>query len=148
MAINQKNSALGPYVTCFQDILLHGQDIRSIKRAIGEFNSDYQIFSDIGDHVQEDIRRTNYAGWRSSGMVSLTLLHKGVFNIQQCTKHEWRSGKDHRSQLGRGRVLWIKATTITGKKVNIINVYQATSKNHEQQEKKNFFMAFGNPAFG
>jgi hypothetical protein len=25
--------------------------------------------------------------WRSSGMASLTLLHKGVFNIQQCTKH-------------------------------------------------------------
>ena len=68
-------------------------------------------------------------------MASLTLLHKGVFNIQQCTKHEWRSGKDRKSQLGRGRVLWIKATTITGKKVNIINVYQATSKNHEQQEK-------------
>jgi hypothetical protein len=68
-------------------------------------------------------------------MASLTLLHKGVFNIQQCTKHEWRSGKDRRSQLGRGRVLWIKATTITGKTVNIINVYQATSKNHEQQEK-------------
>jgi hypothetical protein len=77
--------ALGPYVTCFQDILLHGQDIRSIKRAIGEFNSDYQIFSDIGAHAQDDIRRTNYAVWRSSDMVSLTMIHKDVFNIQQCT---------------------------------------------------------------
>ncbi len=68
-------------------------------------------------------------------MASLTMLHKGIFNIHQCTKYEWCTGKDHRSQLGRGRVLWIKATTITGEKVNIINVYQATSKNHEQQER-------------
>ncbi len=135
MDVIEDTLVLGPYVTCFQDILLHGQDIHRIKRAIGEFNSDYQIFSDIGAHTQDDIRRTNYAGWRSSDMASLTMLHKGVFNIQQCTKHEWRSDKDRRSQLGRGRVLWIKATTIEGKKVNIINVYQATSENHEQQEK-------------
>jgi hypothetical protein len=63
------------------------------------------------------------------------MLHKGVFNIHQYTKHEWRKDKDGRSQMGKGLVLWIKATTITGKKVNIINVYQATSKNHEQQER-------------
>jgi hypothetical protein len=68
-------------------------------------------------------------------MASLTMLHKGIFNIHQCTKYEWCTGKDRRSQLARGRVLWIKSTTITGEKVNIINVYQATSKNHEQQER-------------
>jgi len=135
MDVIEDTLTLNPYVTCFQDILLHGQDIRSIKRAIGEFSSDYHIFSDIGAHANDDIRRTNYAGWRSSGMVSLTMLHRGIFNIHQCTKYEWRTGKDRRSQLGRGRVLWIKATTITGKKVNIINVYQATSRNHEQQER-------------
>jgi hypothetical protein len=37
--------------------------------------------------------------------------------------------------MGRGLVLWIKPVTVTGKKVNIINVYQTTSKNHEQQER-------------
>jgi hypothetical protein len=135
MEVIEDTLALGPYVTCFQDILLHGQDIRSIKRAIGAVNSDYHIFTDIGAHTQDDIRRTNYAGWSSSGMASLTMLHKGIFHSHQCTKYDWRTGKDRRSQLGKGRVLWIKATTITGKKVNIINVYQATSKNHEQQER-------------
>ncbi len=99
MDVIEDTLALGPYVTCFQDI----------------------YYTD----------KTSTA----SREVSLAMLHKGVFNIHQCTKHEWRSGKDRRSQLARGRVLWIKATTITGKKVNIINVYQATSQNHEQQEK-------------
>jgi hypothetical protein len=55
MDVIEDTLALGPYVTCFLGILLHGQDIHRIKRAIGEFNSDYQIFSDIGAHVQDDI---------------------------------------------------------------------------------------------
>jgi hypothetical protein len=88
MDVIEDTLTLNPYVTCFQDILLHGQDIRSIKRAIGEFSSDYHIFSDIGAHANDDIRRTNYAGWRSSGMASLTMLHRGIFNIHQCTKYE------------------------------------------------------------
>ena len=51
MDVIEDTLTLNPYVTCFQDILLHGQDIRSIKRAIGEFSSDYHIFSDIGAHA-------------------------------------------------------------------------------------------------
>jgi hypothetical protein len=82
MDVIEDTLALGPYVACLQDILLHEQDIRSIKRAIGEFSSEYHIFSDIGAHVNDDIQKTDYSGWRSSGMSSLTMLHKGIFNIQ------------------------------------------------------------------
>jgi hypothetical protein len=39
------------------------------------------------------------------------MLHKGIFNLQKCTKHEWCTGKDRRSQLGRGQILWIKTVT-------------------------------------
>ena len=88
MDVVEDTLALGPYVTCFQDILLHGQDTHIIKRAIGEFNPDYHIFSDIGAHANDDIRRPIHAGWRSSGMVSLTMIHEGIFNIHQCTKYE------------------------------------------------------------
>jgi hypothetical protein len=36
--------------------------------------------------------------------------------------------------LGHGRVLWIKAVTVTGQKVNIVNVYQHTSKYPQKQQ--------------
>jgi hypothetical protein len=72
MDVIEDTLALGPYMSCFQDILL-----------------------------------PNYSDWRSSDMVNLTMLHKGIFNIQKYTKYEWSTGKDHRCQLGRGRVLWI-----------------------------------------
>ena len=35
--------ALGPYITCLPNVLMHGQDTHSIKRVIGEFSSVYQI---------------------------------------------------------------------------------------------------------
>jgi hypothetical protein len=37
MDVIEDTLALGLYVTFFQDILLHGQDIHNIKRVIGEF---------------------------------------------------------------------------------------------------------------
>ena len=131
MDVIEDTVALGLYIACLQDVLLHGQNIRSIKKAIGEFSSAYRIFSDTSAHVNDDVRKANYSGWRSSGMSSITLLHKGVFNIQQCKKHELRTGRGRRTSLGRGRVLWIKAVTASGRKVNIVNVYQATSSNQE-----------------
>jgi hypothetical protein len=39
MDVIENTLALGPYVACFQDILLHGQDIRNIKREIGEIKA-------------------------------------------------------------------------------------------------------------
>ncbi len=68
--------------------------------------------------------------------MSYLLRHRYTYERRyQNTKYEWNTGKDRRSQLGRGRVLWVKTVTTTGKKVNIINVYQATSTNHKQQER-------------
>ena len=127
--------ALGTYVSCMQDVLLHGQNLRSVKRSISDLNPQYQIFADIVRHDTDDIRGKNYAGWGSSGMACLTMLHKDIFNISLCRKYEWRSGKDRRSSLGRGRVLWIKAVTVTGQRVDIVNVYQYTS-NYPQKQRR------------
>ena len=44
MDLIEDTLALGPYIVCLQDILIHGQDIHNIKRTIGEFNSAYHIF--------------------------------------------------------------------------------------------------------
>jgi hypothetical protein len=33
--------AMGPQVACFQDILIHGQDIRRVRKSIGDINPDY-----------------------------------------------------------------------------------------------------------
>jgi hypothetical protein len=118
-----------------QDVLLHGQNLRSVKRSISDLNPQYQIFADIARHDTDDIRGKNYAGWGSSGMACLTMLHKDIFNITLCRKYEWRSGKDRRTSLGRGRVLWIKAVTVTGQRVNIVNVYQYTS-NYPQNQRR------------
>ena len=80
--------ALGPYVSCMQDVLLHGQNLRSVKRSITGLNPNYQIFPDIAQHATDDIRKRNYAGWVSSGMTCLTMLHKDIFNIPLCRKYE------------------------------------------------------------
>ena len=106
MDVVEDTLALGTYVSCMQDVLLHGQNLRSVKRSIADLNPNYQIFSDIARHDTDDIRSKNYAGWGSSGMACLTMIHKDIFNIPLCRKHEWRSGKDRRTTLGRGRVLW------------------------------------------
>jgi hypothetical protein len=135
MDVVEDTLALGTYVSCMQDVLLHGQNLRSVKRSITDLNPNYQIFSDIARHDTDDIRSKNYAGWGSSGMACLTMLHKDIFNIPSCHKHEWRSGKDRHTTLGRGRVLWIKAVTVTGQKVDIVNVYQHTSKYPQKQQR-------------
>ncbi len=135
MDVVEDTLALGTYVSCMQDVLLHGQNLRSVKRSITDLNPNYQIFSDIARHDTDDIRSKNYVGWGSSGMACLTILHKDIFNIPSCHKHEWRSGKDRRTTLGRGRVLWIKAVTVTGQKVDIVNVYQHTSKYPQKQQR-------------
>jgi hypothetical protein len=116
-----------------QDVLLHGQNLRSVKRSITDLNPNYQILSDITRHDTDDIRSKNYAGWGSSGMTCLTMLQKDIFNISLCRKHEWRSGKDRHTT--RGRVLWIKVVTVTGQKVDIVNVYQHTSKYPQKQQR-------------
>lgn len=85
--------------------------------------------------MNDDIRKTNYSGWRRSGMVILTLLYRGIFNIQQYTKYEWCTDRDRPTLLGRGRVVWIKTVTVSRRKVNIVNVYQTTSTSQEQEEK-------------
>ena len=72
---------LGPYVSCMQDVFLHGQNLRSVKRSITDLNPNYQMFSDIAGHATDDIRKRNYTGWDSSGMTFLTMLHKDIFNI-------------------------------------------------------------------
>ena len=54
--------AMGPQVICFQDILIHGQDIRSVRKSIGDINPDYQVFSDHGSFAPDDFRKQNYAG--------------------------------------------------------------------------------------
>jgi hypothetical protein len=38
-------------------------------------------------------------------------------------------------RLWRGRVLWVKARTLSGKLVNIVNVYQATANQPEMQKR-------------
>jgi len=77
--------AMGPQVACFQDILIHGQDIRSVRKSIGDINPDYQIFSDHGSCAPDDFRRLNYAGCGASGLASLTLLNKRSFDILNTT---------------------------------------------------------------
>ena len=75
-------------------------------------------------------------GWGASGLASLTLLNKRVFDIPHYKIHEWRLGKDRKGILGSGRILWIKARTLTGKTINIVTVvYQATSDNAELQKR-------------
>ena len=126
--------SLGPYVTCFQDVLIHGQNARGIRRAIESISPDYLTFMDTDSLASNDIRKTNYGGWWASGMGCLTLLQKRVFDTQKCVKLEWRDHNDRRTNLGKGRILWIKATTVTGKRVNILNVYQATSDKPDVQQ--------------
>ena len=60
--------SLGPYVTCFQDVLIHGQNARGIRRALENINPDYLTFMDTGSFAPNDIRKTNYGGWRASDM--------------------------------------------------------------------------------
>ena len=38
-------------------------------------------------------------------------------------------------RLGRGRILWIKARTLSGETINIVNVYQTTSDKLEMQKR-------------
>jgi hypothetical protein len=137
MDVVEDTVALGTYVSCMQDVLLYGQNLRSVKRSITDLNPNYQIFSDIARHDTDDIRRKNNAGWGSSGMTCLTMIHKDIFNISLCRKHEWRSDKDRHTTLGRGRVLWIKAVTVTGQRVDIVNVYQHTSRYPQKQRVYN-----------
>ena len=127
--------AMGPLVSCFQDVLIHGQDIRSVRKSIGDINPDYQVFSDTGSFAPDDFRKLNYAGWGASGLASLTLLNKRAFDIPNCKIHEWRNGKERKGRLGRGRILWIKARTLSGKSINIVNVYQATADKPEMQKR-------------
>ncbi len=84
---------MGPLVPCFQDVLVHGQDVRSIRKTIRGINSDYQA------------------------------------------KYTNEVLESRRARLGSGRILWIKARTSLGNAVNIINVYQATSKNPALQQR-------------
>jgi hypothetical protein len=112
MDVVEDTLALGTYVSCMQDVLLHGQNLRSVKRSIADLNPNYQIFSDIARHDTDDIRRKNYAGWGS-----------------------------------RGRVLWIKAVTVTGQKVDIVNVYQHTSKYPQKQQRLQEALAIADQAF-
>ena len=58
------------YIRVLQDVLLHGQNLRSVKRSIADLNPNYQILSDIARHDTDDIRSKNYAGWDSSGILS------------------------------------------------------------------------------
>jgi hypothetical protein len=126
---------MGPLVSCVQDILIHGQDIRSVRKSIGDINPDYQVFSDTGSFVPDDFRKLNYAGWGASGLASLTLLNKRAFDIPNCKIHEWRNDKELKGRLGRGRILWIKARTLSGKSINIVNVYQATVDKPEMSKR-------------
>ena len=123
--------AMGPQVVCFQDVLIHGRDIRSVRKSIGDINPDYQVFSDHGSFAPDDFRKLNYAGWGASGLASLTLLNKRAFDISHCRIHEWRNAKERKVRLGKGRVLWVKARTLSGKLVNIVNVYQTTANQPE-----------------
>ena len=59
MDVVEDTLALGTYVSCMQDVLLHGQNLRSVKRSIADLNPNYQIFSDIARHDTDDIRRKN-----------------------------------------------------------------------------------------
>jgi endonuclease/exonuclease/phosphatase family metal-dependent hydrolase len=68
-------------------------------------------------------------------MASLTLLNKRAFDIPHCKIHEWRNARERKVRLGKGRVLWIKARTLSGKMVNIVNVYQTTA-NHPEMQKR------------
>jgi hypothetical protein len=55
--------AMGPLVSYFQDILIHGQDIRSVRKSIGDINPDYQVFSDHGSFTPDDFRKLHYTRW-------------------------------------------------------------------------------------
>ncbi len=62
-------------------------------------------------------------------------MNKRTFDIPNCKIHEWRNGKERNRRLGRGRILWIKARTLSGKTINIVNVYQATADKPEMQKR-------------
>jgi len=51
-------------------------------------------------------------------MTRITLLHKSALNISLRRKFKWGTEKDGRSNLGRGRVLWIKIVTESGRKIH------------------------------
>jgi hypothetical protein len=53
---------MGSLVSCFQDVLIHGQDIRSVWKSIGDINPDYQVFSDTGSFTSDDCRKTKLRG--------------------------------------------------------------------------------------
>jgi hypothetical protein len=78
---------------CYTCIIysLSRQDIRSVRKSIGDINPDYQVFSDHGSFARDDFRKLNYAGWGASGLVSLTLLNKRAFDIPHCRIHECRN---------------------------------------------------------
>jgi hypothetical protein len=48
---------MGPQVACFQDILIHGRDIRSVRKSIRDINPDYQVFSDHGSFAPDHFRK-------------------------------------------------------------------------------------------
>jgi hypothetical protein len=78
----------------------HGKDIRSVKRVIEEMNPNDKVFVDTGRHANDDIRKKKiYAGWGSSGMVSITLFHKAALNTYLRQKLEWRTWKDWWAQI-------------------------------------------------
>jgi hypothetical protein len=135
MHMLEETLAMGPFVSCYQDVLIHGQDIRSVKRAIGNINPDYQVFSDTGSFAPDDFRKINYAGWGASDLAILTLLNKRIFDIPNCKIHDWRNSKERTRRLGRGRILWIKARTLAGTTINVVNVYQATADKPDVQKR-------------
>jgi len=122
MDVVENTIAEGYSVVCFQDVLFHGKDFRSVKRVIEGLNPNDKVFVDTGRHANDDIRKKKiYAGWGSSGMVSITLLHRAELSTSLCQKLEWRTGKDWCSNFGSGRVLWVEAITSSGKKVNRVS---------------------------
>jgi hypothetical protein len=87
-------------------------------RVIEEVNPNDKVFVDTGRHANDDIRKKKiYAGGGSSGMASITLLHKAAFNTCLCQK----IGMENRERLvgsnfGSGKVMWFQAITTSGKR--------------------------------
>jgi hypothetical protein len=69
--------------TSFQDVIIHGQDIRSVRKSIGDINPDYQVFSDTGSFAPDVLRKLNYTGWGASGQDPMDQSKNTIREIDQ-----------------------------------------------------------------
>ena len=75
-----------------------------------------------------------HQGWRQHIGV-MTCLHKGVFNSARRQEWSTKTERETLKYMRRGRILCIEATARTGRKIRLINLHQATSRDLPLQQR-------------